>query len=148
MATDLISLATRLPAGLLVRVSDDCDLELVVEFRNRFATPSQWLSPASERHRQQSTPQPLLLTLVVVTVSGDLVAVGSTSDGGPTRSPDGSWTVSLHVTPAWRGRGIGHALLEVLEAHARTHGSRRLVASTHASDPDGALFAEFCRTTS
>ena len=142
MATDMTSLTAGLPSGLLMRVSDDRDLERIVEFRNQFATPSQWLSHASERHRQLTSSQPLLLTLLVVTVSGELIAVGSTGDGGPRRSPDGSWSVSLHVAPPWRGRGVGRALLDVLEAHARTHDSKRLIASTHASDRDGARFAE------
>ena len=142
MAIDLTTLAERLPDGLRARVSDERDLDRIVEFRNLFATPSQWLSPAAERHRQLTSPQPLLVTLLVEAASGDLVAVGSTSDGGSMRSPDGSWSVSLGVARPWRRRGIGRALLEVLDAHAREHGARRLIASTHAADPDGARFAE------
>jgi GNAT superfamily N-acetyltransferase len=58
------------------------------------------------------------------------------------RSPDGSWNLSLRVAPEWRRRGVGRAVLGALEAHARANGSKRAVAATRATDPDGAKFAE------
>jgi GNAT superfamily N-acetyltransferase len=74
--------------------------------------------------------------------SGEVIAVGTTSDGGLFRSPDGSWSVSVRVAPEWRRRGVGRALLGALEGHAHANGSKRTVASTRATDPDGARFAE------
>ena len=140
MVIDLHSLAGRIPQELRVRTLADDNLERTVAFQNQFATPSQWLSLAAERHRHATSPEPLRLTLMVEAMD-DLVAVGTTSDGGLMRSPDGSWRLSIRVVPAWRSRGVGAALLETLEAHARERGSSRVVASAQAADPDGARFA-------
>jgi hypothetical protein len=49
VATDLAAVAKRLPPELRVRASGDADVERVVEFQNRWATPSGWMSPAAMR---------------------------------------------------------------------------------------------------
>ncbi len=142
MATDLAAVSKRLPPDLRVRVSEDADIERVVEFQNRWATPSSWMSPASARRMTTANPEPDRLTLIVEDHSGAIQAVGSTGNGGLFASPDGSWRVGLRVAPEWRRRGVARSLLERLDDHARTNKATRLVAAVRGDEPDGARFAE------
>ena len=141
MATDLAGLSKALPKGLRARVATDADLDAMVEFANRWATPSQWQAPAAVRAMREASPESLRLALLVEGPAG-VAATGATSDGGVFRSADGTWRVSLRVAPEWQRRGIGGALLESLEAHARENSAPRLVAAVNGTDPEGARFAE------
>ena len=142
MATDLAAVAKRLPPELHVRGSADADIERVVEFQNRWATPSSWMSPASARRAHEVSPEPNRLTLIVEGRSGEIQAVGSTGNGGLFASPDGSWRVGLRVAPEWRRRGVARSLLEQLDDHARTNQAKRLVAAVRGDEPEGGRFAE------
>ena len=142
MATDLAAVAKRLPPELRVRASEDADIERVVEFQNRWATPSHWMSPAAARAMMTASPEPLRIALLVEDGGGAIQAVGVVSNGGLFASPDGSWRVGLRVAPEWRRRGVARSLLEQLEDHARTSKASRLVAAVRGDEPDGARFAE------
>jgi mycothiol synthase len=142
VATDLTAVAKRLPPELRVRASRDADIERVVEFQNRWATPSQWMAPASARMMMTAMPDPLRLTLLVEDGSDEIQAVGLTSNGGMFAAPDGSWRVGLRVAPQWRRRGVARSLLERLEDHARTNKASRVVAAVRGDEPEGARFAE------
>jgi len=142
VATDLAAVAKRLPPELHVRASADADIERVVEFQNRWATPSQWMSPAAARTMQTAAVEPLRLVLLVEDGGGAIQAVGSTSNGGLFASPDGSWRVGLRTAPDWRRHGVARALLEQLADHARTNNATRLVAAVRGDEPEGARFAE------
>jgi len=142
VATDLAAVAKRLPPELRVRASDDGDIERVVEFQNRWATPSHWMSPAAARLMMTANPEPGRLTLIVEDRSGAIQAVGLTTNGGLFASPDGSWRVGLRVAPEWRRRGVARSLLGQLEEHAQGSKASRLVAAVRGDEPDGARFAE------
>jgi len=142
VATDLAAIAKQLPPDLRVRASGDADIERVVEFQNRWATPSQWTSPATARVMLTASPEPLRLSLVVEDQSGAIQGVGTTGNGGLFASPDGSWRVGLRVAPERRRRGVARALLEQLADHARENKSTRLVAAVRGDEPEGARFAE------
>ena len=142
MATDLAAVAKRLPPELHVRASADADIERVAEFQNRWATPSSWMSPASERRAHEISPEPNRLTLIIEGRSGEIQAVGSTGNGGLFASSDGSWRVRLRVAPEWRRRGVARSLLEQLDDHARTNQAKRLVAAVRGDEPEGGRFAE------
>ncbi len=142
MATDLAAVAKRLPPELRVRAGEDADIERVVEFQNRWATPSHWMSPAAARVMITASPEPDRLTLVVEDRGGAIEAVGSAGSGGLFASPDGSWRVGLRVAPEWRRRGVARSLLGQLEHHARTNKATRLVAAVRGDEPDGGRFAE------
>jgi len=142
VATDLAAVAKRLPPELRVRGRTDADIERVAEFQNRWATPSQWMSPAASRAMQNASPEPLRLVLLVEDNGAAIQAVGSTSNGGLFASPDGSWRVGLRTAPEWRRRGVARALLEQLAEHARAKGAKRLVAAVRGDEPEGARFAE------
>jgi len=142
VATDLAAVAKRLPPELHVRASADADIERVAEFQNRWATPSSWMSPASERRAHEVSPEPNRLTLIIEGRSGEIQAVGSTGNGGLFASSDGSWRVRLRVAPEWRRRGVARSLLEQLDDHARTNQAKRLVAAVRGDEPEGGRFAE------
>lgn len=142
VGTDLGAVAQQLPPGVRIRTAGDADLEAMVEFRNRWGTPTERTSPDAARAMQNLAPEPLRLALIAETADRQIVGVGTVSDGGIFRSGDGSWRVYLRVVPEQRRHGIGSAMLAQLEAHARKHGAPRIVASTRGSDPDGARFAE------
>jgi len=149
VTTDLAAVAKRLPPELSVRVSEDADIERVLELQNRWATPSQWLSPAAARRMMTASPEPLRLTLVVEDRGGAIQAIGTTGNGGLFASPDGSWRVGLRAAPEWRRRGIGRSPLARLDEHARSNKSSRLVAAVLSTD-DGASEwkSAICRATS
>ncbi|MDP9283003.1 MAG: GNAT family N-acetyltransferase, partial [Chloroflexota bacterium] len=142
MATDLAAISKRLPPDLRVRVSEDADIERVVEFQNRWATPSHWTSAAAARAMMTASPEPLRLRLLVEDGSGAIQGVGLVNNGGLFASPDGSWRVGMRVAPEWRRRGIARSLLEQLEAHVRTNKASRLIAAVRGDEPNGARFAE------
>ncbi len=131
-----------LPPGVRVRAGEDADLESIVEFRNRSATPGEWMSPAAVRAMQAAAPEPLRLALIAERSDRTIVGVGITSDGGLWRAGDGSWRLTLFVAPEHRRQGIGTALLARLEAHARGHGAPRTIAAVRGSDPAGGPFAQ------
>ena len=141
MATDLTGLSKALPSGLLARLATDDDLDAMVGFANRFATASQWQAPAAVRAMREASAEPLRLTLLVEGPAG-IAATGVTSDGGVFRSGDGTWRVSLRVALEWQRRGIGAAMLDPLEAHARAKSAPRLVVAVNGTEPEGARFAE------
>src|SRR5207247_5085553 len=100
VATDLTAVAKLLPPELRVRGRLDADIERVAEFQNRWATPSQWMSPAASRAMQKASPEPLRLVLLVEDTGGAIQAIGSTSNGGLFASPDRSWRGALGDAPA------------------------------------------------
>jgi len=142
VATDLTAVAKLLPPELRVRGRLDADIERVAEFQNRWATPSQWMSPAASRAMQKASPEPLRLVLLVEDTGGAIQAIGSTSNGGLFASPDGSWRIGLRTAPEWRRRGVARALLEELAEHARANNAKRLIAAVRGDEPEGARFAE------
>jgi GNAT superfamily N-acetyltransferase/RimJ/RimL family protein N-acetyltransferase len=125
-----------------VRPSIDADVEREVEFSNRWATPSGWQSPAIARAMRQVNPEPNRLGLIAEDASGAIVGLAITGDGGLFRSPDGSWRVSLRVSPESRRGGLGTALLAQCEAHAKEKGATRAIAAVRGNEPEGARFAE------
>ncbi|HEV8229803.1 MAG TPA: GNAT family N-acetyltransferase [Candidatus Limnocylindria bacterium] len=142
MATDLAAVAKRLPPELRVRTAEDADLERIVEFQDRWATPAQWISPAAARAMRSVSPDPSRVDLIVEDARGQIQAVGTVSSGGPFAPPDGSWRGNVRVAPEWRRRGIARSLLERMEEHVRSQGASRLVGSVRGDEPAGASFAE------
>jgi GNAT superfamily N-acetyltransferase len=130
-----------LPAGLHIRESGDGDIDRVVTFRNRYATPSQWQTPAAVRQMEAASPEPNRVRLLVEDGADAVVAFGMTGDGGLFRSPDGSWRVNVLVDQRWRQKGVGAFLLARLEAHAKDNGAKRLIAAVRGNEPESAAFA-------
>ena len=59
-------------------------------------------------------------------------ALGPASHGA--EAGEGPWLLGLVAAPAWRGRGIGSALVAACEAEARRGGHGRLLATTEAAE--------------
>lgn len=143
MVTDLAAVAKRLPPELRVRVGEDAEIERIVEFQNRWATPSQWISPATARAMLSvSPPEPLRLRLLLEDGTSEIQGVGLATNGGLFASPDGSWRVGVRIAPDWRRRGVARSVLEQLEDHARTNKASRLIAAVRGDEVEGARFAE------
>jgi GNAT superfamily N-acetyltransferase len=138
---DLTEVQARLPAGVRLHTGGGADVERIVAFHNRYARPAQQQSLDAARRRDAHNPQPKRLILLAEAESGELVAVGQTSDGGVFSRGDGVFRMRLRVAPEWRRRGIGTALLMTLEAHARSQGAGRHTASVQGDEPEGLAFA-------
>jgi len=138
---DLSTTAEGLPRGLRARVAQDPDLERTVEFQNRWATPTHWMSPSSVRAMFDVNPEPLRLALIVEDERGEIQAYGGTSNGGMWASPDRSWRSNLRVAPERRRQGIGRSLIGRLEQHARANEASRLVFPVRGDEPEGLAFA-------
>ena len=141
MAQNYVADTAQLPPGARLREGGEADIERVVEFLNRWATPAQWQAASAVRHVESAVPEPNRLRLLVEDSNGFLIAYGTTGDGGPFRSPDGSWRMNLRVDPTSRRRGIGASLLDRLQAHAQNKGASRLIAAVRGNEPDGVAFA-------
>ncbi len=63
---------------------------------------------------------------VLMAVAGDELVGHVSADGGVYRRTRHSAYVVIGVSEAWRGRGVGRALLGALDAWARANGIRRL----------------------
>jgi GNAT superfamily N-acetyltransferase len=143
VVADLGELAARIPSPLRVRVVDRlADLELVVGFENRYARPAMVTPIEAARRFVTHNPEPDHLGLVVQDAQGNVVAAGGVSDGGAFARKDGTFSGRVRVVPDHRKRGIGAALLERLEAHARSHGAPRITSSVREDEPDGVRFAQ------
>jgi GNAT superfamily N-acetyltransferase len=142
VAIALEGLAARLPAGLRVRAMGMADIVPAVEFANRFATPGRWQSPELARRFFEANPQPNGLFLVVEDASDGIIASCEASDGGNFAVPDGTFRGGVRVAEEHRRRGIGSALLGVIESHARAKGAPRLQAVVRGDDPTSLAWAE------
>src|SRR5438067_2568225 len=134
--TQLEAVARGMPADLRVRRVADKDLARTVEFQNRYSTPSQHTALEVVLRRRRTNPEPLELTLLAEDAVGSVVAVGTTTDGGLMHAADGSWRLSLRVAEPRRRCGVGTALHETLEAHARANAARRVVVAVRATESE------------
>lgn len=141
-APDISDLATRIPAPLRVRVGVADDLERGLAFYNRFARPGREESIETVRRFEERNPQPKRLVLIVEDDRSAIVALGQMSDGGVFAMKDGTFRGGVRVAPEQRRRGIGRALLERLESHARSHGAPRIMSQLRGDEPEGIRFAE------
>jgi GNAT superfamily N-acetyltransferase len=134
VATALEAFAARLPAGLRVRAIGSADIARAIEFANRFATPGRWQSPELAQRFFDANPQPKGLFLVLEDASETIRASGEATDGGSFAVPDGTFRGGVRVAEQQRRRGIGGALLAIIEDHARANGAPRLQAVVRGDD--------------
>jgi GNAT superfamily N-acetyltransferase len=135
-------LGARIPAPLRVREATADDLERLVAFFNEFARPAQRNAIESVRRFEAANPQPNRLWLLVEDPDRRVVAAGQATDNGVFAAKDGSYQVSVRVRPERQGHGIGVALLERLEAHARERRAPRAKGNVRGDEPEGVRFAE------
>ena len=87
-------------------------------------------------------PTPRGTRLVARDACGSIVASGQLQRADHLGNADGERLIHVVVEPAVRGRGVGRAMLERLEALSREAGVTRLLSILYADQPDGLRFAE------
>ncbi len=109
------------PASLTVRPALPADVRTIRDLVEPYA--SERILLAKEMVGYYESVQEFL---VAETDDGEVVGCGALH----VLWDDLAEVRTLAVAPAWRGRGVGHALLEGLLARARTLGLRRLFCLT------------------
>ncbi len=79
----------------------------------------QWMAARAPRH-----------PVVVATAGAEVVGWGSLNAFNPRPAYDNVVDLSVYVERAWRGRGVGRAMLAHLLAAARTLGYHKMVLAT------------------
>lgn len=108
-------------AGAIARIYNEGILDRIATLETEPRTAEerrQWLAGKSERH-----------PALVAETSGAIVGWGSLNVFNPRSCYDHVADFSIYVARDWRGRGIGHALLDRLQAAARDHHFHKLVLS-------------------
>src|SRR5438045_8759696 len=94
---ELEAVARGMPADVRVRRGADSDIERMVDFQNRYSTPSQHTTLGVLLRRRKTNPEPLELTLLAEDAAGSVVAVGRSEErrvgegGGGGGGGGGGW---------------------------------------------------------
>jgi len=118
-------------SSVSVRTAGPTDAEAIAVIYNqgiedRLATLETELRSAEERRRWLGTRSPRH-PVVVAEVDGRVVGWGSLNSFNPRPAYDHVADFSVYVGREWRGRGVGHRLLETLIARARELDYHKLV---------------------
>ena len=130
----------RLPRGYRAREFEEADRETVVAAGNSEAHPMEHESAAEWRSWEQRIADPARRRVTITTGGGEVVGTASIAVGMMPR-PDGAQFVGLSVFKAHRGKGIGGALVDALEAEAARRSVARLLAGASAARPFALEFA-------
>ncbi|MFN2520289.1 MAG: GNAT family N-acetyltransferase [Candidatus Limnocylindria bacterium] len=132
IAEPIETAGARLPEGHSARQFEERDREPIVVARNAELGPMEQGSAEEWRQWEEIAPDPDRLRFVVADAHDAPVALADLSRGGVVRTPDGSLYLGVSVIPAARGKGIGSALVEVLEAESRRRGAPRALAQVRS----------------
>ena len=135
--TSLGAITDTLPTGYRAREFRDSDRETWVEDRNAERHELQHGSADEWRDWEKLDPPDDLFRIAVETSAGRPVASTDVGPGFFPR-PDRALHGAVGVMRGHRRKGLGSALLEVMEAEARRRTAPRILAGTDAS-LDGAL---------
>ncbi len=141
VADPLVAIARRLPSGYRPRPFRDEDREAIVAERNEGLPEVEHQSADEWRQWERSMPDDTRVRLVVEAEGGRVAAQLDVGQGGMFRSPDGSARGGVFVARAHRGRGIGAALVPVLESEARRMGAPKLHGGVSARELDALAWA-------
>lgn len=141
-ALDLDAVTAGLPAGYRARPFREEDREPLTEARNAELPEVERGTATEWRHWEATMPDETLERLVVEAADGALVAFLNVSNGGPFRAPDGSARGGVQVAATHRRKGIGSALLPVLETRARALGAPKIHSSVSARVEEALSWAE------
>ncbi len=132
-AIELHRLGTRMPTGYVARPFRDEDREPLVAARNAELQPMERQDATEWRQWEALMPDPDILRFCVDDPAGSVIAMASLGKGGGWQHPDGALNIGVGVTSPARRKGIGSALLDVLEEEARRRGAPRLLGGGNAS---------------
>ena len=131
----------RLPRGYQARAFEEADREPIVEAGNSEAHPMERESAAEWRFWEQRVDDPARARIAITTDGGAIVGTAVIAVGMMPR-PDGAQFIGLSVFKAHRGKGIGSALVNALEAEAKRRGVARVLAGASAGRPFALEFAQ------
>ncbi len=134
---DLGAITGTLPAGYRAREFRDIDREPWVADRNAERHELQQGTADEWRDWEKLNPPDDLFRITVETSDGQ-PAAGTDVGAGFVPRPDGTVQGGVSVMRAHRGKGLGSALLEVMEAEARRRKAPRILAGTESTQ-NGAL---------
>ena len=103
----------------------------------RWRVPSKEAVAAYRRRRREEDPEARALVAVVGERVIGIVEVlprAGVDYPGAARVPFDSVDIGLSVTPEWRDRGVGTALMEAAEAWARERGAARMILDIAAAN--------------
>ena len=127
--TDLDAITATLPQGYRARAFRDQDREPLVAERNAQVHELQRGSADEWREWERLDPPKEQLRIVVETTAGRIAATATIGPGTFPR-PDGAQFGEVGTFRADRRKGIGTALLAVIEAEARRRSAPRIVSGT------------------
>ena len=127
VANDAAAIAAIYNQGIIDRIATLETEERTPEDR------SQWLFARSPRH-----------PVIVAEAEGTVVGWGSLNQFNPRKAYDFVADFSVYVERAWRGRGVGGALLRSLIARARYLGYHKLVLSAFPWNQLGMALYQKC----
>jgi GNAT superfamily N-acetyltransferase len=113
----------------------------MVEERNSWFGPMERSTAEEWRTWENMAPDETLFRITVEDQSGRVVGMANVSAGGMMRHPDGSQSGGVSVARRDRGKGIGSALLETIEAEARRRGAPRFLSGANAAHEDALAWA-------
>ena len=126
--------ATAADADAICRIYNQGIEDRVATLETELRTPAerrQWLANRSPRH-----------PVIVAETNGEIVGWGSLNVFNPREAYRFVADFSIYVERAWRGRGVGRAMLEALIELARTHGFHKLVLSAFPFNAVGGALYE------
>jgi len=118
------------------RDDDDAAIAQII----REVAPAWVMSERGVRHRRLTTPERARRADWIAEVDGEVAGWASGGLETEIERDDVAW-LRVMVRPGWRGRGIGGALYEPVEAHLLGVGAKRLLTEAH-DDPQARAFAE------
>jgi phosphinothricin acetyltransferase len=134
-----------------VRAATETDVEAICRIYNegiedRVATLETELRTVAERRQWLAGrgPRHPVIVTEVAAPAPTIVGWGSLNIFNPREAYRFVADFSVYVERAWRGKGVGSALLERLVALAREHGFHKLVLSAFPTNTGGiALYEKF-----
>jgi GNAT superfamily N-acetyltransferase len=140
-ASTLDAVSRVLPRGYRAREFAEPDRDPLTAERNADLPEVEQESASDWREWERLMPDPTKVRIVVESDSGEIAAFVQVSNGGPFKAPDGSTRGSVDVARAHRHRGLGSALLPILEDEARRMNAPKMYGGVSARDEDALPWA-------
>jgi L-amino acid N-acyltransferase YncA len=130
-----------------LRPATPADAEAICRIYNqgiedRLATLETALRTSEERRQWLASRGPRHPVIVSENAQGEVVGWGSLNVFNPREAYRFVADFSVYVERAWRGRGVGRALLGRLIELGREHGFHKLVLSAFPNNPGGMALYE------
>lgn len=132
--TLLDDLNGRLPRGYRARPFEDADRESLVAAGNAESHPMEAESAEEWRRWESMISDPSRIRITILGPDGQIAGSGNIQVGMMPR-PDGAQGIGVSALRQHRNKGLGSAMLDVLEAEAKRRSVPRITAGASASRP-------------